>query len=126
MHKGIGEKFFRLAVLANYFALLSLLLIMHGVSSNSPGMVTGLALVVPLLVPLKGLWARSAYTYRWASLLVIAYIAYGLVEVIANPSLRPWAIGILVAAFLLFVSLVTYLRGALVGADNRSSSTHTS
>ena len=117
MQRGVSERFFRFAVLANYFALLALLPAMHALTPGGSGLATGIALALPLLAPLKGLWTRSAYTHRWASLLVIAYIAYGLVEVIANPGLRSWASGVLVIAFLLFVSLVTYLRGALIGAD---------
>ena len=111
----MGEKFFRVAVLTSYFALLALLPLMHAVSPGGSGLATGIALAIPLLAPARGILMRTAYTYRWASLLVIGYIAYALVEVIANPELRTWASSALVVAFLLFASLVTYLRGALAG-----------
>lgn len=37
--------------------------------------------VVPLLLPLPGLWRHRMYTYRWLSLLVWLYFAEGVVRV---------------------------------------------
>ena len=36
--------------------------------------------VLPLFVPLAGLWRRRMYTYRWVSLLVWVYFAEGVVR----------------------------------------------
>ncbi|MGL6109399.1 MAG: DUF2069 domain-containing protein, partial [Rubrivivax sp.] len=36
--------------------------------------------VLPLLLPLPGLWRARMYTYRWVSLLVWLYFAEGVVR----------------------------------------------
>ena len=112
-------RFFRAAVLSCYFFLLAALALMvYGL--YGPTWRGGLALaiaVIPLLAAMRGLLAGSLYTYRWATLLIIAYIAYGIVEVIANPATRAGAVTILFASFLLFSSLLGYIRAAVKRAE---------
>jgi len=75
---------------------------------------TGLAwmavLLLPLLLPLRGLWRRNRRTCAWATLCVAPYFAYGTTEVIANPAVRTVAGAILFASLAWFVSLVYCLR----------------
>jgi uncharacterized membrane protein len=67
-------------------------------------------LIVPLLLPLRGLLRRDRRTHAWATLCVAPYFIYGLTEAVANPAVRPVAAAILFASLALFVALVTYLR----------------
>lgn len=80
------------------------------------GTARGVALSVPLLLPVQGLWQGKRYTYRWATLCVLPYFIVGLTEVVANPSSRPWTGAMLAVALTWFVGLVAYLR-VTVGRD---------
>lgn len=67
-------------------------------------------LLLPLLLPLPGLWRRNRRTCAWATLCVAPYFAYGTTEVIANPAVRAAAGAILFASLAWFMSLVHCLR----------------
>jgi len=79
-------------------------------SPGIEGAARGVALSVPLLLPIPGLWQGKRYTYRWATLCVLPYFIVGLTEVVANPSSRPWTAAMLALALTWFVSLVAFLR----------------
>jgi len=70
----------------------------------------GIALTLPLWAPLTGLIGRNRRTYAWATLCVVPYFVLGVTEAIANPAARPWAGSCLTLAFLLFATLIAYLR----------------
>ena len=67
-------------------------------------------LLLPLLLPLRGLWRRRRRTCAWATLCVAPYFAYATTEVIANPAVRSVAGAILFASLAWFVILVYCLR----------------
>lgn len=67
-------------------------------------------LLVPLLLPLRGLWRRNRRTCAWATLCVAPYFAYGTTELIANPAVRVVAGAILFASLAWFLTLVYCLR----------------
>ena len=69
-----------------------------------------IVLLVPVLLPLPGLWRRTRRTCAWATLCVAPYFAYGTTEVIANPAVRAEASAILFASLAWFISLVYCLR----------------
>lgn len=69
-----------------------------------------LVLLVPLLLPVPGLWRGHRRTCAWATLCIAPYIVYGITEVIANPAVRSTAGAILFAGLAWFVSLVHCLR----------------
>jgi uncharacterized membrane protein len=66
--------------------------------------------VVPWLWPLRGLLRGDRRTYAASTLIVLPYLAYGLMEVLANPGARGYAGTTVFLAFGLFVALVAYLR----------------
>jgi uncharacterized membrane protein len=66
--------------------------------------------VLPWLLPLRGLLAGNRRTYAATTLLTLPYLAYGLMEVLANPGARAYAATTVFLAFALFVALVAYLR----------------
>jgi uncharacterized membrane protein len=67
-------------------------------------------LVLPLLLPLKGLLQGDRRTYAWATLCIAPCFVYAITEVIANSAVRALAAAILFASLAHFVALVAYLR----------------
>ncbi len=80
-------------------------------------LVVMLVAVAPLLLPLPGLWRGSRYSGAWSSLLVIPYMLFGLVEVIANPAVRLIAALELTLSFVLFAGLLLLARGRSASAS---------
>lgn len=74
-----------------------------------PGWLCLLAML-PLLAPLNGLIRGHRYTFAWASLFTIPYLAFALTEMLANPAARRVAAVTLMLVFAWFCSLVIYLR----------------
>ena len=70
----------------------------------------GIAAMLPLLLPLRGLWQERPYTYAWTSLLITAYLGGFLMEAYAqSPPLRA-AIALAVAGAIEFCALLFYVR----------------
>jgi uncharacterized membrane protein len=67
-------------------------------------------LVLPLLLPLKGLLRGDRRTYAWATLCIAPSFLYAITEAIANSLVRAIAAAILLASLAHFVALVAYLR----------------
>lgn len=63
-----------------------------------------------LWIPLPWLVRQRRKSYAAFTLCVIPYLIVGLTEAIANPPWRLWAALVLCVGFLLFVSLIAYLR----------------
>jgi uncharacterized membrane protein len=98
-------------VLALLGALVAVLVVWHAerFTPGTAALVLALALG-PWLLPLRGLLAGHRRTYAATTLLTLPYLAYGLMEVLANPGARPYASATVFLAFALFVALVAYLR----------------
>jgi len=69
-----------------------------------------LAWALPVLLPLRGVLANSRRTHAWATLCVAPYIIAGVMETIANPTLRSLAALIVFASLAWFAALIRYLR----------------
>jgi uncharacterized membrane protein len=70
--------------------------------------------VVPLLAPLNGLVRGKRYTYAWATLFAIPYLAFALTELLANPQAR-WVAGLsLLLVFAWFCTMILFLRASRV------------
>jgi uncharacterized membrane protein len=67
-------------------------------------------LVLPLLLPLKGLLQGDRRTYAWATLCIAPCFVYAITEAIANSPVRAISATILLASLAHFVALVAYLR----------------
>lgn len=84
-------------------------------------------LLVPLALPVRGLWRGDRRTGAWATLCVAPYVVYGTTEVMANPAVRGTAGAILFASLAWFASLVYFLRvsrpapNAAAGDQDRSA-----
>jgi uncharacterized membrane protein len=66
--------------------------------------------VVPLLLPLPGLWQGRRRTYRWAALTLAPAMTWSLTEVVANPAARRPAACAALLAFCSLAALVAALR----------------
>ncbi len=70
--------------------------------------------VLPLLAPLKGLMRGSRYTYAWATLFAIPYLAFALTELLVNRQAR-WVAAIsLLLVFAWFCTMILFLRASRV------------
>jgi uncharacterized membrane protein len=70
--------------------------------------------VLPLLAPLKGLMRGSRYTYAWATLFAIPYLAFALTELLVNRQAR-WVAAIsLLLVFAWFCAMILFLRASRV------------
>jgi uncharacterized membrane protein len=67
-------------------------------------------MLIPVLLPLRGIWRRERRTYAWGTLCLIPYIVVGITEAIANPAGRYWASGCLLLSFGAFIAFIAYLR----------------
>ena len=68
---------------------------------------------VPLILPLRGVVAGNTYTYRWALMLALAYVAEGCVRAYsesAPASILAFIEIVLASAF--FVTAIAYVRAA--------------
>ena len=73
--------------------------------------------VLPLFVPLVGLWRRRMYTYRWVSLLVWVYFAEGVVRATSDRgSGVPLAIVEILLCLVLFGACAAHVRWRLRAA----------
>ena len=69
-----------------------------------------LLLVLPLLIPFKGLLSNQRYTYKWIGFLTLLYFCIGISELVSNPQLRSYGVGTSVASMLLFLASIYYAR----------------
>ncbi len=66
---------------------------------------------LPLLLPLRGILNGRRYTYQWLSLLVLLYLAEGLVRAITDQGSSQWlAMTETVLATMLFVACLGHAR----------------
>jgi uncharacterized membrane protein len=71
----------------------------------------------PLALPLGGILAGRRYTYQWASMLVLAYLAEGVMRVWSERGLSQALAGAEIALSLVFfASAVAYARLTRAGA----------
>lgn len=68
--------------------------------------------VVPLLAPLNGLVRGRRYTYAWATLFAIPYLAFAVTELLVNPLARWVAGSSLLLVFAWFCTMILYLRAS--------------
>ena len=68
--------------------------------------------VLPLLAPLRGLLRGARYTYAWATLFAIPYLAFAMTELLVNPDARWVAAITLLLVFAWFCTMILFLRAS--------------
>lgn len=91
-------------------ALVSLPLWFGWYSTMPYGWGIAAVLCLPLLAAGPGLWRRKLYTHGWCSLLSLAYMTLGLMEVFATSVGRAPAMIHLLGAVALFMGCILYPR----------------
>jgi uncharacterized membrane protein len=67
--------------------------------------------VVPLLIPLRGIIKRDVYTLQWSSMLILLYLAEGVVRFTTESGWSQWmAAGEVLLVAVFFLSSLLYLR----------------
>lgn len=67
--------------------------------------------VLPLLLPLPGLWRFRLYTYRWVSLFVWLYFIEGVVRASGDRGISAWLAGVeIVLSLALFVAAAAHVK----------------
>lgn len=74
-----------------------------------PWLLCALA-VLPLLTPLPGLMRGQRRTFAWASIFTVPYLAFAIMELLANREARVVGGATLLLVFAWFCSLVLFLR----------------
>ncbi len=78
--------------------------------------------VLPLLLPLLGLWRNRMYTYRWLSLLVWLYFTEGIVRATSDRGAGvPLAILEVLLCLLLFAACAAHVRWRLRAAKESAA-----
>lgn len=78
--------------------------------------------VLPLLLPLAGLWRNRMYTYRWLSLMVWLYFTEGVVRATSDRGAGvPLAIAEVLLCLLLFAACAAHVRWRLRAAKENAA-----
>lgn len=115
-----GSRPYRYLALTSYLALLVWVLTWNFVFGReltySP-LFTFISLVVPLLLPARGMLKGTPYTHAWANFVVLFYVIHGITIFYSNPSERWYAAIELVLSTGMFVgcSVFARLRGRELG-----------
>lgn len=66
---------------------------------------------LPLLLPLRGIFEGRRYTYQWASMLILAYFAEGVMRAWAERGLSQYlAMGEILLSLVFFAATVGFAR----------------
>jgi len=103
-----STRFSRYLTLISYIALIGVLLGWYGIQDPSP--VALIALLIPLVFPLRGLLKGNPYTYAWSSFLILIYFSHGVVEAYANPAVRHLAGFEILCSVAFYSGAVLYAR----------------
>lgn len=81
-----------------------------GIAAWTGWSALGAAAAVVLLLPMRSIARGNTYTCGWVSMLVVAYCAFLLAELYAQPQAKLWPGVLSLLAALNFVSLLLYVR----------------
>lgn len=77
--------------------------------------------IMPLLIPLRGVWRGDLYTMQWSSMLILLYFMEGVVRAMSDPNTESIYLAIIqiVLTFIFYVAAIMYLRPAKKAAKTR-------
>ena len=101
-------RFSRYLTLVSYLALIGVLVGWYGFYATNPILLV--ALLLPLLFPVRGLFTGNPYTFAWSSFLILIYFIHGVVEAYANPTVRLLASLEILCSMAFYVGAIFYAR----------------
>ncbi|MGS2719947.1 DUF2069 domain-containing protein [Paraglaciecola aestuariivivens] len=112
--------FFKKLSLVSYVLLILWLLVWHFLltpDKPTSTLFTLLFWVLPILLPIKGLFQGKPYTYAWTNFIVMYYLLHGLTAVYAVEGERLFALVEIILCCMLFTGCSFYarLRGRELG-----------
>lgn len=108
-----SERTLGLACVVCVLGLMALLGAWHGAALPPAGIPVSLAVTsacLPLAFLLPGLWRCDRRSCTRGSLLIVLYIGYSVMELVANPVARGWATAAFTLSFTLLGLLVLAAR----------------
>ncbi len=99
--------------LFSYFGMLLLILLWYtwiSPSSRYPTALVLITLLLPLLVPLRGLLHGRRYTHAWVSMLTLFYFCLGVMAAYSDPAERLYGLLLTTCSVLLFIGCICYVR----------------
>lgn len=109
-----NAEFFYHTALAGFFGLFALLMLWHTVLAPPlhyfPVVLVLLFVVLPLLLPMRGLLRRNRKSCAWAAYLSLFYFIHGSIEVYSNADERLYASLEVLLSLMLFLGTSFYLR----------------
>ena len=108
-----GPRIAYLLTLAGYLGTLALLTAWYSWLAPSPHFPVALILlilVLPLLLPLRGLLHGRAYTFSWSCFLALLYFTHGVVEAYSSAEVRHLALLEVALASAWFTGAIVYVR----------------
>ena len=102
-----------LLTMGSYFALLSLLLLWHTwlvPPYHVPIAFILIIMVLPLLIPLRGLLHGKLYTYTWTHFLALLYFMHGIGAIAADPAAKILGIGEVIFSISLYTATLVHIR----------------
>lgn len=104
-----------IAALTGFFGLFALLMLWNTVlapSTRFPVALVLLAVVTPLLLPMRGLLNRNSRSCAWAAYISLIYFLHGTAEAYANAGERLYAAIEILLSLMLFFGAALYIRFA--------------
>lgn len=108
-----GPRFAYLLTLTGHLGTLVLLTAWYSwlaPSTHFPVALVLLVLVLPLLLPLRGLLHGRPYTFSWSCFLALLYFSHGVIEAYSSVDVRHLALAEIALASLWFISAIAYVR----------------
>ena len=78
--------------------------------SGQTGLILSLCGILPWLALLPSLWRGERRRLVASTLLLSPYLAYGLMDWVANPGAKGYALSLVLIAAALFMTVIVYLR----------------
>ncbi len=112
-HAAREPRFFYLGAVGSLLALIALGLAWELLLAPlRPGGSWMVLKILPLLLPLAGVMKRDVYTMQWASMLILLYLAEGIVRATTDSGIMSRRLGWLEVALscIFFLCTILYLR----------------
>lgn len=104
---------FNTLTLVGFFGLFATILLWHAwlkPPGKYPVALILTVLLLPLLIPLRGLLHGRAYTHAWASMLSLFYFCLGVMHAWSEPASRVYGLSLTACSLMFFSGAIFYVR----------------